>query len=321
MSKHHDWGNCSFCPRKRSDRPIKRVEFSHAYSGRELICDFCLDILKNEGQTRGEEICQTCLVKATQNRTVILENFFKPVGGKCSCCEKKKESPEENNDESNNNKNPKNNQKYNDISKIFNTCTGCQKDISEEISYYLPGEELTRHWCANCYPKDNNNSSPPPPVSAPLNDSSSQNNQSNIKCYNCKKYFSYEENTHYFPQKPDKKWCDACDSEIKNCLQATQQIWQGQAVNIDNLNISTENKEELKALVKIKKGQPVDIDKLNIDEESKKELKELQKQIPATSPINKSQQRSKGITNYVVNCLACSKEYETDSQKKPHSTC
>ncbi|CAG8779406.1 17669_t:CDS:1, partial [Cetraspora pellucida] len=83
------------------------------------------------------------------------------------------------------------------------------------------------------------------------------------------------------------------------CFQATQQIFQNQEVNIDNLNISTENKEQLKALVKIKKGEPIDVDKLNIDEESKKELKEIQKQIPSSPSINKSQQRSQNTSDYV----------------------
>ncbi|CAG8702802.1 43644_t:CDS:2 [Gigaspora margarita] len=169
-----------------------------------------------------------------------------------------------------------------------------------------------------------------PPVSSPLDNNSplqpTSNNQSNLECYNCKKNFNYGDNTHYFPQKPNKKWCDKCDPEIKICLQATQQIFQNQEVNVDNLNISTENKEQLKILVKIKKGEQVDIDKLDTDEENKRELKELQKQItqgqtPGSPPINKSQQRSQNTSSYVVNCLSCGQEYETDSNKKPHSAC
>jgi len=185
-----------------------------------------------------------------------------------------------------------NNKKNSNIKNIFNTCAGCKKDISEEISYYLPGEELTRHWCTNCYPKSNNpSSSDPLPTSTPLSNPSSQNqnNQSNIKCYNCKKNFNYGDNTHYFPQNPDKKWCDACDPEIKICLDATQKIFQNQEVNINNLNISTENKEQLKALNKIKKGEQVNIDNLNIDQEAKEELKEIQKQISTNLPTNKPQ--------------------------------
>jgi len=47
------------------------------------------------------------------------------------------------------------------------------------------------------------NPSPLSPNNSPP--TSSQNNQTNLKCYNCKKHFNYGENTHYFPQKPDKK--------------------------------------------------------------------------------------------------------------------
>ncbi|CAG8850348.1 13082_t:CDS:2, partial [Racocetra persica] len=38
-------------------------------------------------------------------------------------------------------------------------------------------------------------------------------------------------------------------------------------------------------------------------------------------PINKSQQRSQNTSDYVVNCLDCGQEYETDKNKKPHSNC
>jgi hypothetical protein len=181
-----------------------------------------------------------------------------------------------------------NNKRTNRTEKNLNTCAGCQKDISEETSYYFPNEQLTRHWCSECYPKqsepssNNSNSSTPLSNFNQINNSlpvQSSNQQENSKCYNCKKVFNQGENTNYLPQLPDKKWCDACDFEVKICFQAAQQIFQGQKIDVDNLNISQENKTELKAIIKLKNGEDIDIDKLNIDQESKAILKAIQAQI------------------------------------------
>lgn len=196
-------------------------------------------------------------------------------------------------------------------------CDACGLKITGK-SYYNDYENKTGTLCQDCAEKKiladlgkkQDPSSPPPnnpPNYSPLNNSpptSSQSNQSNIKCYNCKKYFG--DNAHYFPQEPNKKWCDACNPEMETCFQATQQIFQNQAVNIDNLNISTENKEQLKALAKIKKGEPVDVDNLNIDEESKKELKEIQKQLSANNP---SLPKPNVGDKYASVCLDCKKEW------------
>jgi hypothetical protein len=68
------------------------------------------------------------------------------------------------------------------------------------------------------------------------------------------------------------------------------------------LNVSQESKTQLKALVKIKKGEPVNIDNLAINEESKQELKELQRQI--------SQGQTPISSNYITACKDCGKSYE-----------
>ncbi|CAG8522280.1 12429_t:CDS:2 [Ambispora gerdemannii] len=111
--------------------------------------------------------------------------------------------------------------------------------------------------------------------------------------------------------------CAGCQKDINTA----HKIFQNQEVNVDNLNISTENKEQLKALAKIKKGEQIDIDRLNIDQEAKEELKEIQKQISTNSPVNKPQQKSQNTSDYVVNCLNCSRQYETNKEKEPHSNC
>jgi hypothetical protein len=71
MGKYHDWEDCSICHYKRHNSPIKRVRFSIAHSDRELVCDFCLNVIKKEAHKREEEICQTCYNKSLKNETVI----------------------------------------------------------------------------------------------------------------------------------------------------------------------------------------------------------------------------------------------------------
>ncbi|CAG8779400.1 17668_t:CDS:1, partial [Cetraspora pellucida] len=97
-------------------------------------------------------------------------------------------------------------------------CDDCGLKITGK-SYYNDCENKTGILCQDCAEKkiladlrknQDSPSSPPKgqPNYSPINNSpptSSQNNQTNLKCCNCKKYFSYGDNTHYFPQKPDKK--------------------------------------------------------------------------------------------------------------------
>lgn len=140
----------------------------------------------------------------------------------------------------------------------------------------------------------------PPPTQTP-------NNQTNSKCYNCKKNFNQGENTNYLPQILDKKWCDACDPEVKVCFQATQQIFAGQTVDVDQLNISQENKVELLVITKLKNGESVDIDQLELDQESKAGLKEIQSQFEQGKiPTNKTPNEG---YKYNSVCLDCKKEF------------
>jgi hypothetical protein len=149
------------------------------------------------------------------------------------------------------------------------------------------------------------------PVSSPIDNSSqpTSNNQTNIECYNCKKYFKRGDTTHYFPQTPDKKWCDTCNPEMELCFETTQKILQGQDLSendINNLKASSKNKQELKAILKIKKGGKADaFDFFRLEEETKKGLEELQRQIaegkiPITPP-----KVDKAGYNYVSICPDC----------------
>ncbi|WNE40686.1 MAG: Hydrogenase maturation factor HybF [Mycoplasmataceae bacterium] len=142
-------------------------------------------------------------------------------------------------------------------------------------------------------------------ISAPPQQS--QNQQTNTKCYNCKKSINQGDNSYYLPQASDKKWCEPCDPEVRVFLQATQEIFQGQKINIEQLNISIENKTELQVLAKLKNGEAVNIDQLNLDPASKAGLQEIQIQIEQGKiPTNKKPNQG---YKYNSVCCDCHKEF------------
>ncbi|CAJ0748957.1 16730_t:CDS:2 [Entrophospora sp. SA101] len=160
--------------------------------------------------------------------------------------------------------------------------------ISPEIKAEINQVIIDNSSPANNQPPSNNNSPSPnqpnsPTAPLPVSQPITNNSNSSYNCSFCKKSFSQD--AYHFPNDPNKIFCSDCKPQVELFAQSLARISQGQAVNVDSLNLREDGKTTLKAAQKIYRGEPVDINSLNIDEEDKQGLREFQREIASKKPI------------------------------------
>lgn len=315
MPNRTEWNKCKVCERRKVkfeywESGSNADYFSTDYeskSKKAFICPNCYNALKKVLKDDGKEICQKCWSKLNYGNYET-SNWSKPIGQDCQTCQRRTEQDQkESKTRQNEADNARIRQEIEENStsragKALSTCASCQKDISQETSYYFPSDKLT-HYCVDCYPKQNKSAinNPIPNSLSPSNSNQSNNSpstqqilnqQGGIRCYNCQKEFQQGDKAHYFPQEPNTKWCDPCNPQVNIFFQAFQQILAGQTVATDQLNIPFDKQQVLNILARIKRGDPVVVDEmLGISDEDKENLKVIQQKlngeiISGKKPIN-----------------------------------